>query len=133
MNYLIILNTLAIVFLIVSKKSKYYLSFMKETTIWYNILLGYRIILWKKTSEHTASSIYSIYIKIRNRKKTEMKDDARYMIEHYSQQNNLRSLTAKFSWLKTWKEVNQFKKYYTCVDKTIVDNLVANFTPKVSI
>lgn len=34
MIYLTILNTLAIVYLIASKKSKYYLQFRKVTTTW---------------------------------------------------------------------------------------------------
>jgi hypothetical protein len=132
MIYLTILNTLAIVYLIASKKSKYYIRFRKETTTYENILLGFRLSLWEKTSENSASSKKSIYFKIRDRKKTEMQEDARRMIAKYSQQNKLQSLSAKFSWLKTWDEVKEFQKYYTCVDQKIVENLVANFVPKVS-
>ena len=132
MIYLTILNTLAIVYLIASKKSKYYIRFRKETTTYENILLGFRLSLWEKTSENSASSKKSIYFKIRDRKKTEMQEDARRMIAKYSQQNKLQSLSAKFSWLKSWDEVKEFQKYYTCVDQKIVENLVANFVPKVS-
>lgn len=127
---LTILNTLAIVYLITAKKSKYYLTFQKETTAYKNTLLGFRLSLWKKTSEYSASSNYSIYLKIRDKKKTEMKEDVDCMIANYSQQNKLQSLTAKFSWLTTWDEVKEFEKYYTCVDPTIVENLVAKFEPK---
>lgn len=129
MIYLTILNTLAIVYLITAKKSKCYLSLRKETTTWDKILLGYRLSLWKKTSEYSASSKHSIYLKIRNKKSTEMKEDAIRMISIYSQQNKLQSLTAKFSWLKTWNEVKEFQKYYTCVDQNIVENLVSKFVP----
>jgi len=132
MIYLTILNTLAIAYLIASKKSKYYLQFRKETTTWDKILLGYRLSLWEKTSEHSSSSKHSIYLKIRDRKKTEMVEDARRMIAKYSQQDKRQSLTAKFSWLKTWDEVREFQKYYTCVDKKIVENLVSKFVPKAS-
>ena len=52
------------------------------------------------------------------------------MIATYSQQNKLQTLSAKFSWLKTWKEVRQFEKDYSVVDRKIVANLVTNFVPK---
>ena len=132
MIYLTILNTLAIIYLIVSKKSKYYLRFRKETTTYNNTLLGYRLSLWEKLSGGSASSSHSIYLKIRNTKKTKMQEEAIRMIANYSQQNKLQSLTAQFSWLKTWAEVKEFQKYYTCVDQKIVENLVSNFVPKTS-
>lgn len=132
MIYLTILNTLAIIYLIVSNKSKYYLRFRKETTTYNNTLLGYRLSLWEKLSGSSASSRHSIYLKIRNKKKTEMQEDALRMIANYSQQNKLQSLTAQFSWLKTWDGVKEFQKYYTCVDQKIVENLVSNFVPKTS-
>jgi len=132
MIYLTILNTLAIVYLITEKKSKYYLKFNKETTTYENTLLGFRLSLWQKVDEYSASSKHSIYLKIRDTKKTEMQEEARRMIARYSQQNKLQSLSAKFSWLKTWDEVKEFQKYYTCVDQKIVENLVAKFVPKVS-
>lgn len=132
MIYLTILNTLVIVYLIIPKKSKYYLEFKKETTTWEKTLLGYRLRLCEITSEYSSSSKHSIYLKIRDRKKTEMEEDARRMIAKYSEQNKLQSLTAKFSWLKTWDEVKEFQKYYTCVDQKLVEKLVANFVPKVS-
>ena len=132
MIYLTILNTLAIVYLITAKKSKYYFIFKKETTTYRNTLLGFRLSLWKKTSEYSSSSKHSIYLKIRDTKKTEMQEEAQRMIAQYSQQNKLQSLSAKFSWLKTWDEVKEFQKYYTCVDQKIVENLVAKFVPKVS-
>ena len=132
MIYLTILNTLAIVYLITSKKSKYYLRFRKETTMYNNTLLGYRLSLWEKLSGGSASSRHSIYLKIRDKKKIDMQEDALRMIANYSQQNKFQSLTAKFSWLKTWDEVNEFQKYYTCVDQKIVENLVTNFIPKTS-
>lgn len=130
MIILTILNTLAIVYLIASKKSKYYLKFKKETTTYENTLLGFRLSLWQKVDEYSANSKHSIYLKIRDTKKTEMQEEARRMIAKYSQQNKLQSLSAKFSWLKTWDEVKEFQKYYTCVDQKIVENLVANFKPK---
>lgn len=132
MLYLTILNTLAIVYLIATKKSKYYLTFKKETTTYRNTLLGFRLSLWKKTSEYSSSSKHSIYLKIRDTKKIEMQEEAQRMIAKYSQQEKLQSLSAKFSWLKTWDEVKEFQKYYTCVDQKIVENLVDKFVPKIS-
>jgi hypothetical protein len=132
MIYLTILNTLAIIYLITAKKSKYYLRFKKETTTYENTLLGFRLSLWQKVDEYSASYKKSIYFKIRDRKKTEMQEEARRMIAQYSQQKKLQSLSAKFSWLKTWDEVKEFQKYYTCVDQKIVENLVSKFVPNVS-
>lgn len=131
MIYLTILNTLLIVYLITAKKSKYYLKFGKETTTYENTLLGFRLRLWKKEGSCSASSKHSIYFKIRDIKKTEMQEEARMMIANYSQWNKLQSLSAKFSWLKTWEEVKEFEKYYTCVDQKIVEDLVVKFVPKV--
>lgn len=130
MIYLTILNTLAIVYLIFGTKIKYYLRFTKELSSCNKTLLGYRLILWKKTSEFGAEGKGLVYLKIRDRNKTEKQEDANRMIAKYSQQNKLQALTAMFSWLKTWDEVREFQKYYTCVDKNIVDNLVSKFVPK---
>jgi hypothetical protein len=122
-----IINTLAIIYLIFAKKSNYYLDIRKETTYYDNTLLGYRLSLWKKIGRGFNTSKNLIYIKIRNRKKTETREEVSRMIKNYSQQNKLQSLSAKFSWLKTLDEVNQFQKDYSIVDKKIVSDLVANF------
>ena len=129
MIYLTILNSLAIFFILL-KQSNHYFEFKKETTDYENTLLGFRFSLYKQLSEYSASRKKSIYFKIRNKKKTEMKEDARRMIALYSQDNKIKSLKTKFSWLETWDEVNEFKKYYTCVDEKTVQNLVSNFVPK---
>lgn len=131
MIYLTIFNTLAIIYLFTAKKLKYYLTFKKEVTTWEKTLLGFRLSLWKKADEYSASCKKSIYLKIRDAKKIEMQEEARRMIAKYSQQHKLQSLSAIFSWLKTWDEVKEFQKYYTCVDQKIVENLVAKFVPKV--
>jgi hypothetical protein len=52
------------------------------------------------------------------------------MIAKESQQNKFQTLSAKFSWLKTWEQVRQFEKDYSVVDRKIVERLVANFVPK---
>jgi hypothetical protein len=130
MIYLTIINTLAIIYLIFAKSTKLYFQFRVEKTTWNKTILGYRLVLWKRLSAYESSSVYQLYLTIRNRKKTEMSEDAQRMIAKYSQQNKRQSLHAKFSWLKTWDDVKEFQKYYTCVDKKIVEDLVANFTPK---
>ena len=122
MIYLTILNTIAIIYLILSTKSKYYLKFTKEKTIFNNTLLGYRLRLWCKHSDNSASSKHSIYFKIRNKTKTESIEEACRMIAKYSQQQQIRqSLTAKVSWLKTMEEVKEFQKYYSCVNEELVN------------
>lgn len=130
MIYLTILNTLAIVYLIIQKKSKYYLKFEKEMTFFDKTIVGYRLSLWKRINENSSSYKYALYFPIRNRKKTETQEEVRRMISTYSQQNKLQSLAAKFSWLKTWNEVRQFEKDYSVVNEEIVSNLVSKFVPK---
>ena len=84
----------------------------------------------EKTSEFSASGVYTLVIPIKNKKKVEKEEEINRMIATYSQQNKLQTLSAKFSWLKTWDEVRQFEKDYTVVDRKIVANLVTNFVPK---
>lgn len=72
---------------------------------------------------------FHIRIPIRNKRKTELREEVTRMISQ-CEQNKLQSLTAKFSWLKTWKEVRQFEKDYSVVDRKVVEKLVRDFTPK---
>jgi len=130
MVYLTILNSLILVYLIISYKSKYHLSFDKESTFTNNNLLGYRISVWEKTENCWSSRKFSVYIPIRNRKKTELHEEVSRMIAKYSKQQKLQSLSSKFSFLKTLDEVKQFETDYSVVDKKIVEKLVSNFIPK---
>ena len=129
MIYLTILNTIAIVYLFF-KKSMFYINCRKEVTFIKNTVVGYNITLWKKTSEFSATGVYTLRIPIKNKKKVEMEEEIDRMISAYSHQGKLQTLSARFSWLKTWEEVRQFEKDYSVVDRKIVENLVANFTPK---
>jgi hypothetical protein len=129
MIYLTILNTIAIAYLFY-KKGKFYIDCRKDTTFIKNTVVAYHITLWKKTSEFSTSGVYTLVIPIKNKKKVEKEEEINRMIATYSQQNKLQTLSAKFSWLKTWNEVRQFEKDYTVVDRKIVANLVTNFVPK---
>ena len=126
---LTIINTLALIYLIFLK-GKYYIDVRKDTTFFNNTLLAYRITLWKGLSKYSSTAIYTLVIPLKNKKKTETREEVNRMIATYSQQNKLQSLTATFSWLKTWEEVRQFEKDYSVVDRKIVENLVSNFKPK---
>ena len=129
MIILTIINSIAILYLILTKNSKLYITISKDETFSNRTLVGYRITLWKWINESSASGIYSIYIPVKNKKKVELKED----IERLLNKNNPNvkyTLNAKFSWLKTWEEVKQFQKDYSVVDKVLVDKLVAGFKPK---
>lgn len=126
MILLTILNTLAIIYMLY-KQSKLYIEFTKDTTFFDKTLVGYRIVLWKKTSEHSAKGVYTLKIPLKNKQKTETQEEVNRMIAKSSPQQKLQMLNAKFSWLKTEKEVKQFEKDYMCVDQKIVENLVSNF------
>lgn len=121
------INTLCVVYLILSKNSKLYFELRKEESFLENTLLGYRLSLYKKLSEYSANGIYSIYFKIRDKKKVETQEEVLRMIAKYSDQQKKQTLTAKFSWLKTIEEVKQFEKDYSVVDRKLVADLVSGF------
>ena len=129
MIFLTILNTIAIAYLLY-KKGRFYIDIRKDTTFIKKTVVAYDITLWKKTSEFSATGVYSISIPIKNKKKVEKDEEVHRMITTYSQQKKLQSLSVKFYWLKNWEEVKKFKKDYSVVDRDIVDRLVANFVPK---
>ena len=129
MIYLTILNTITIGYLFY-KKGKFYIDWRKDTTFINNTVVAYHITLWRKTSDFSTSGVYTLVIPIKNKKKVEKEEEINRMIATYSQQNKLQTLSAKFSYLKTWEEVRQFEKDYSVVDRKIVANLVTNFVPK---
>lgn len=126
---LTILNTLLIIYLILQHKLKYYIGISKKETFWKNTLLGYQITLWKELSEYSANAVCSIYIPIKNRHKTKLREEIERLMD-LENPTKINSLTAKFSWLKTWDDVRQFEKDYSIVDPDYVKKLVSNFTPK---
>lgn len=116
---LTILNTIAIL-IIFFKLKVIKISIRRDETFWNKTLMGYDV--W----------IQKVYfrIPIRNKHKTELKEEVSRLIANESTQSKLQTLSAKFSWLKTWDEVRRFEKDYSVVDRKIVERLVANFVPK---
>ena len=125
---LTILNSIAIAYLYY-KRGKFYINWRKDITLFNNTLVGYHLTLWKRTSNFFASGVYTLTFPIKNKKKIEKEEEINRIIS-YSKQNQLQTLSAMFSRLRTQKEVDQFKKDYIVVDKEIVENLVAKFIPK---
>lgn len=123
MIILTILNSVILLYLIISRKSNLYITFERDT------LVGYDITLWKNTSESCSNGIYTLHIPLKNKNKVELSEEVSRLING-SMQNKRQALTAKFSWLKTWEEVRQFEKNYSVVDTRIVENLVSGFVPK---
>ena len=74
MIYLTILNTIAIAYLFY-KKGKFYIDWRKDTTFINNTVVAYHITLWKKTSEFSASRVYTLVIPIKNKKKVEKEEE----------------------------------------------------------
>ena len=70
-----------------------------------------------------------LYIPFRNKRKVETREDIESMLKG-SDQSRRQTLNAKFSWLKTIDEVNQFVKDYGSVDKEFVHKLVTGFHVK---
>ena len=109
------------------KNLKYRFEFNKTTTDFKHTLVGYYISLWHY-SGYSSSCVWGFYIPIKNRHKIELKEEIERLIK--DETNQRYNLNAKFSWLKTWKEVEQFQKDYSCVDKELVDKLVSEFKIK---
>jgi len=126
---LTILNTIAIVCMIL-KNCNYYIDWRKHKTFKENTVTGYTVTLYRRTSSYCSSGVFSLNIPVRNRKKTEKREEIDRMIAQYSQQNKLQTLNAKFSWLRTWDEVRRFEKDYGVVDSAIVADLVRKFVPR---
>jgi hypothetical protein len=124
LTILTIINTVAIIFLIAQKKSKWHFTIEKQKTSFVNTLLGYHVCLW-----HGNSGRGIFYLPVRNKRKTELKEEIE-RIKNESKHNRQYTLRAKFSWLKTWEEVKQFQKDYSILDKDLVDALVLKFIPK---
>lgn len=114
-----LLNTLAIA-VIFYKLQVITVRVYKNHTFWNKTVTGYSIFIGK----------FRFRIPVRNRHKVELREEIERMIACYSEQNKLQTLSAKFSWLKTWDQVRQFEKDYSVVDRKIVERLVANFSPK---
>ena len=119
MIFLTILNTIAIL-VIFFKLEIIKVNIRRDETFLDKTLMGYDVWVQK----------FYFRIPIRNKRKTELNEEVNRMIAYKCQQNKLQTLSAKFSWLKTWEQVRQFEKDYTVVDRKIVERLVANFVPK---
>lgn len=119
MILLTILNTVAIL-IIFFKLEIIKVTIYRDETFWNKTLMGYDVWIQK----------FYFRIPIRNKRKTKLKEEVQRMITEYDNQGRLQSLSAKFSWLKTWEQVRQFEKDYSIVDKEIVERLIANFVPK---
>lgn len=89
-------------------------------------LLGFNV-MWNSYPVRKgicASGLF--YVPIRNVEKTETREEVLRLVGT-NQQNRAQSLHAKFSWLKTVEEVQQFEKDYSIVDERLVSNLVNDF------
>jgi hypothetical protein len=126
-SILTILNTIGLILIFVSNRFKLYFTIRKDETFSVNTLVGYYITLWRKTT-YGANGIYTLYIPVKNKHKTELKEE----IERFQKNKTNRDYTlrAKFSWLKTQKEVNKFKTDYEILNPELVNELVKNFKPQ---
>ncbi len=124
---LCIINLILTMYL-VFKTSNFYVEIKKDYTF-YKTFLGYSFAIWKKTGEMSSTRVFYFLIPVRNRNKTEQREEVERMMQ-YSSEKKLQSLRAIFSWLKTWEEVRKFEEIYHVVDRKIVEQLVANFKPK---
>ena len=112
---LTILNTTAIL-IIFFKLGIIKVTIRRDETFWNKTLMGYDV--W----------VQKIYfrIPIRNKRKTELSEEVNRMI-NYDYQSKRQTLSAKFSWLKTWEQVKKFEKDYSVVDRRIVESLVESY------
>ena len=120
-----ILNTLILVYLLI--RGKYKITITGNKTWYYGIITGFDITLWR-VGEYSSTGIVTILIPIRNKRKADIQDEISFI--NKNPQNKLQILSAKFSWLKTEKQVKQFQKDYSIVDEHIVKKLVDGFVIK---
>ena len=116
MILLTIINSLAILWVLFHED----FAVRKDETFWSKKLLGFWFYYKHKGF---------LYIPFRNKRKIEVKEEIESMVKG-SQQSRRQTLNAKFSWLKTIEEVNQFSKEYRKVDREFVDKLVNEFYVK---
>jgi hypothetical protein len=116
MTILTILNTIIIIFILFSQKI---IKIKKNKTTCNKTLYSYSVYINK----------FRFSIPIRNKHKLELDEEVSRLITS-SKQEKLQTLSAKFSWLKTWKEVRQFEKDYSVVDRKIVEKLISKFIPR---
>jgi len=112
MIYLTVINTIAIIYILTHKQ----FSIHKNETFSNNTLLGYGLYYKNKRR---------LYTPIRNARRTELNEEVHRMIndtvnKHYT-------IRAKFSWIKTITDAEQFRKDYEVVDRKLVNELVDNF------
>lgn len=127
---LTIINTLLIAYLYFNKL---HISLIidKQRTFYKETLTGIVVELWKvvraDSYEVSSKCIFAITIPIKNHAKTELAEEIEWMIPNLGKRQRL---GAKFSWLKTDKEVEQFKKDYYVVDPEFVQQLVGGYYAK---
>lgn len=126
-SILTLLNSIGLIYIYSKSANGFYITFRKENTIFVNTLLGYTLTLWRR-KPYGASGIYSLYFPVKNRAKTELKEEVdRLKKDKYNQEYTLR---AKYSWLRTHGQVTEFVRKYREVNPDVVDELVANFKPR---
>lgn len=123
------LNT-AFVILILCKLYGFRFELHKEQTWLKKNLLHYQIRLIRETSGNNFRTLFRFKIPIRNEPKTRLKEEIETMISEVPESNKRQRLGAKFSWLKTLDEVNQFERNYTIVDRIYVEKLVREWKQK---
>lgn len=128
-NILTVFNTIVLVLILITKKGNLSIAVDKVTTFSNNTLVGYRIMLWRRTSEYSSEGVFGIYIPIKNKRKTELSEEITRM-KSYTSSSRARTLRAKFSWLKTLDEVKKFERDYKFADEEVVMNLVNDFINK---
>lgn len=130
MEALIYFNTLTSILVIVYfiyRHNRFSLCWRRTT--YEKKLLGVNI-MWKDTSSKTSWSAKGLlYIPLRFNQRLEVREEALQLIST-NPQNRTQSLHAKFSWLKTIKEVEQFQKDFSIVDERLVIQLVNEFKIK---
>ena len=115
------INSIAIIYLFFLKiqDSKVF-SFRVDTTFWSKTVCGVAFIYKRKRF---------LYLPIRNKRKAILKEDVERLLKEKSCHRR-QSLRAKFSWLETIEDVEQFKKDFSLVDEFFVQKLVFDFKSK---
>jgi hypothetical protein len=122
---LTIINSLVLIYLLIKGNKSYYMTLKKDYSD--KIFLGYTFTLWRRTS-YGAKGIFVQQFSFVNREFVKLRQEVNRMKN--DKYNQVQTLHAKFSWLRTHQQVAEFVKNYREVNPDVVDQLVTDFKPK---
>ena len=112
----------AIIFHLFFKVYGYSIRINTETTFLNKTVVRYSVELWRKVNDYSSYGKTLFYIPIRNKEKTELKEDIERMKNSFAHHQR-QKISAMLSWEETEKQVLEFEKTYSEVNPQLVYDL----------